>query len=612
MSDPKHPAQPPPPPNPSSTVSFGSGSMPVPAAIAPRPPAPQGSGSGAKGPLSPRTVELVQRSWAQVMPISDAAAGLFYDRLFEMDPSVRGLFKSDMAQQKKKLMQTLSIAVDGLSNPTKLIPVLEQLGIRHAGYMVQDHHYGLVGEALLWTLREGLGDSFTPETETSWKEVYGLVASVMQKAAATGGKAAPPVNTVRPPQPPVPPMQAAPPPVPSAPPVPMPQQAVRPPAPPPPPAPQQQQPQASAPAAKGPVSPRTVELVQRSWAQVMPISDAAASLFYDRLFELDPSVRPLFKSDMAQQKKKLMQTLSIAVDGLSNPTKLIPVLEQLGIRHAGYMVQDHHYGLVGEALLWTLREGLGDSFTSEIESAWKEVYGLVASVMKKAAASSPAPKPQARPPTPVPLAPAPPAPPAAAPSVEEEIELEVSMGLAPPPVAVPANGDQTIPYHLLAQSRLNNLPPYSPQAELGAPAAVAAPAAAVSIPVNIPREVTFNVNLNLKLEADPALKALGLRPQAPAPAERPAPVERPVPVERPMSAERQPPASSRGTVSPVVIVALCVLVSVSTVVALGPLGQAASSLSLTDWPRLAAPLFTLAALAVGYFWGRGRGSDRNR
>jgi hypothetical protein len=124
--------------------------------------------------------------------------------------------------------------------------------------------------------------------------------------------------------------------------------------------------------------------------------------------------------------------------------------------------------------------------------------------------------------------------------------------------------------------------------------------------VNIPREVTFNVNLNLKLEADPALKALGLRPQAPAPAERPAPVE------RPLSAERQAPASSRGAVSPVVIVALCVLVSVSTVVALGPLGQAASSLSLTDWPRLAAPLFTLAALAVGYFWGRGRGPDRNR
>jgi hemoglobin-like flavoprotein len=573
MSDPKHPAPPPPPPKASSTVSFGSGSMPMPAALAPRPPQPPAS-----GPLSPHTVELVQRSWAQVMPISDAAASLFYDRLFELDPSVRPLFKSDMAQQKKKLMQMLNMAVDGLSNPSRLVPVLEQLGVRHAGYMVQDHHYGLVGEALLWTLREGLGESFTPEIESAWKEVYGLVAGVMKKAAASGGRAAgpAPVNTVRPP---APPMQAAPPPAP------------RPPAPPP---------QPHAPPASGPVSPHTVELVQRSWAQVMPISDAAASLFYDRLFELDPSVRPLFKSDMAQQKKKLMQMLNMAVDGLSNPSRLVPVLEQLGVRHAGYMVQDHHYGLVGEALLWTLREGLGESFTPEIESAWKEVYGLVAGVMKKAAASSAAPKPQAGPRTPAPVAPPPSEPP-----VELDVE-EVPIPRASPSGITRTVGEETIPYHLLAQSRLAGLEPYAqppaPPVPLAAPApaaSVAAPAASVSIPLNIPREVTLNVHLNLKLEADPALRALGLRPQPPPPATS---AERPAPAPQP----------ARNPVSPVVMVALCVLVSVSTVVALGPLGQAASSLALTDWPRLAAPIFTLAALAVGYLWGRGRGPDRNR
>jgi hemoglobin-like flavoprotein len=118
----------------------------------------------------------------------------------------------------------------------------------------------------------------------------------------------------------------------------------------------------------------------------MPISDAAASLFYDRLFELDPSVKPLFKSDMGEQKKKLMQTLTVAVDGLRNLPKLVPVLQALGVRHAGYMVQDHHYDVVGAALLWTLREGLGDDFTDEVEDAWKEIYTLVADVMKKAAA----------------------------------------------------------------------------------------------------------------------------------------------------------------------------------------------------------------------------------
>ena len=225
MSDPKQPAPAPNALNPSTTVSYGAGPLPAaqrqpgPSAAPPNMVAAQPNTAAAKGPVSPRSVELVQRTWSQVMPISDAAAGLFYDRLFEMEPSLRSLFKSDMGQQKKKLMQTLSIAVDGLNNPQRLIPVLEQLGIRHAGYMVQEHHYGLVGEALLWTLREGLGESFTPEVETAWREVYGVVAGVMKKAAASAGKVSTPPSAA--PRPPVsaPPTQAAPP-VHSAPPVP--------------------------------------------------------------------------------------------------------------------------------------------------------------------------------------------------------------------------------------------------------------------------------------------------------------------------------------------------------------------------------------------------------
>jgi hemoglobin-like flavoprotein len=143
------------------------------------------------------------------------------------------------------------------------------------------------------------------------------------------------------------------------------------------------------------LSPQAIELVRKSWAAVMPISDAAASLFYERLFELDPSVRPLFKGDMREQKKKLMQTLAIAVDGLSSLDKLVPVLKALGVRHAGYMVQDRHYDLVGQALLWTLREGLGNAFTPDVESAWTKVYGLVAETMRTAAAHQDAPAPSA-------------------------------------------------------------------------------------------------------------------------------------------------------------------------------------------------------------------------
>ncbi|WP_437486373.1 globin family protein [Sorangium sp. So ce1014] len=360
--------------------------------------------------LSQRTIELVQWSWAKVMPISDAAAALFYERLFTLDPSVRPLFKNDIAEQKKKLMQTLAVAVDGLNNLPKLVPVLQGLGVRHQGYMVAERHYDLVGEALLWTLREGLGDAFSSDVESAWKEVYGVVSDVMKKAAAT--HVAVGTTQVLPPTPAPGARDGsrlnAPPPAPG--PAGRPgaaEPAQRPNSVPPPssakmaartlvgvvPPWQQGEPPAAGTAAAGAsasavtsISPRTIELVQRSWAKVMPISDAAAALFYDRLFELDPSVRPFFKNDITEQKKKLMQTLAVAVDGLNNLPKLVPVLKSLGARHHGYMVVDRHYDLVGEALLWTLREGLGDGLTSDAESAWKEVYGLIADVMKKAAA----------------------------------------------------------------------------------------------------------------------------------------------------------------------------------------------------------------------------------
>lgn len=151
------------------------------------------------GGLDARTIELVQLSWARVLPIADVAATLFYDRLFELDPSLRGLFKSDLGEQKKKLMLTLGVAVDGLRSPAKLVPVLQTLGVRHAGYMVLEHHYDTVGEALIWTLREGLGEGFTPEVEAAWTELYGFVATVMKQAAAEATRAPPPRGIVVPP-----------------------------------------------------------------------------------------------------------------------------------------------------------------------------------------------------------------------------------------------------------------------------------------------------------------------------------------------------------------------------------------------------------------------------
>jgi len=124
------------------------------------------------------------------------------------------------------------------------------------------------------------------------------------------------------------------------------------------------------------------ELVQTSFAQVRPIAETAAALFYRRLFELDPTLRPLFKGDLEEQGRKLMDMLGVAVKGLDRPEALLPALANLGRRHAGYGVKERDYETVGEALLWTLEQGLGASFTPEIREAWTTVYKLVAATMR--------------------------------------------------------------------------------------------------------------------------------------------------------------------------------------------------------------------------------------
>ncbi len=131
---------------------------------------------------------------------------------------------------------------------------------------------------------------------------------------------------------------------------------------------------------------KQVELVQTTWAQVVPISETAASLFYNRLFELDPNLKPLFKADIKEQGKKLMTMINAAVRGLGDLGALVPVVENLGRRHVGYGVKDEHYSTVGTALLWTLEKGLGDGFTPEVKEAWTTVYTVLATTMQKAAA----------------------------------------------------------------------------------------------------------------------------------------------------------------------------------------------------------------------------------
>ena len=132
-------------------------------------------------------------------------------------------------------------------------------------------------------------------------------------------------------------------------------------------------------------------LVQESFATIATIADDAAVLFYQKLFELDPSLRQMFRGDMVEQRRKLMQMISATVKGLDRLEQLIPAVQDLGRRHAGYGVAESHYDTVGAALLWTLQVGLGRTFTAEMKDAWTAVYALLSSTMKNAARAALAP-----------------------------------------------------------------------------------------------------------------------------------------------------------------------------------------------------------------------------
>lgn len=135
--------------------------------------------------MTPEQTQIVQATWKQVVPIADTAATLFYDRLFEIDPSTRRLFNAEtLPEQRRKLITMLTTVVNGLAQPEQIIPAAEALARRHVGYGVAPQHYDSVGAALLWTLGEGLGDAWTPSADDAWTAAYALLSGVMRRAAA--------------------------------------------------------------------------------------------------------------------------------------------------------------------------------------------------------------------------------------------------------------------------------------------------------------------------------------------------------------------------------------------------------------------------------------------
>jgi len=129
------------------------------------------------------------------------------------------------------------------------------------------------------------------------------------------------------------------------------------------------------------------QLVAESWKALAPNGPEVGALFYRKLFEIAPDLRPLFAQvTMEDQIQKLVTMLDLVIHWLDVPERLVPVLKTLGERHTKYGVQDDHYGKVGAALISTLEERLGDKFTPELRSAWTEAFVLISSLMRRGAA----------------------------------------------------------------------------------------------------------------------------------------------------------------------------------------------------------------------------------
>ena len=133
--------------------------------------------------LNSDQISSLRSSFAALEPLAPVVAGRFYSRLFELDPSLRGLFHGDMRSQGQKLMGMLGFIVGNLEEPETLVPAVEELGIRHAGYRVEPRHYETVGVALIAAMADTLGEAFTREAAGAWREAYDFLAKVMIDAA---------------------------------------------------------------------------------------------------------------------------------------------------------------------------------------------------------------------------------------------------------------------------------------------------------------------------------------------------------------------------------------------------------------------------------------------
>ncbi|MGF1492998.1 MAG: globin family protein [Microcoleaceae cyanobacterium] len=275
-------------------------------------------------------IELLEKSFDQVKPQANDFVTSFYENLFTMYPEAKPLFTTtDMEKQRAKLLGSLVLVVENLRKPEALESALKGLGARHVKYGALPEHYPLVGNALLETFAQYLKSDWTPEVQQAWIDAYGAITNLMLEGADYS----------------------------------------------------QEDVQLSNPSVA--LEEETeIDLLEKSFGQVVPQADEFAERFYSNLFSMYPEAKPLFAhTNMAEQSKKLLNSLVFVVQNLRNPGALEGALKGLGARHVKYGALPEHYPLVGNALLTTFEQFLGLEWTPKVKQAWVNAYNDITKVM---------------------------------------------------------------------------------------------------------------------------------------------------------------------------------------------------------------------------------------
>ena len=276
-------------------------------------------------------VELLEQSFEEIKPHADAFVNSFYDNLFTAYPEAKPLFDTtNMAEQKKKLLASLVLVVENLRKPDALSNALRGLGARHVKYGALPEHYPLVGNALLTTFGQYLGDKWRPEVKQAWVDAYGAISEIMLDGADYS----------------------------------------------------QADIALDAPVHSKEDNGLQVELLEQSFAGIRSQADAFVNSFYENLFTAYPEAKPLFSNtDVPEQKTKLLAALVLIVENLRTPDVLVNTMKGLGARHVKYGVLPKHYPFVGNSLLTTFEQYLGDKWTPAVKQAWVDAYGAISEIM---------------------------------------------------------------------------------------------------------------------------------------------------------------------------------------------------------------------------------------